>query len=88
MTRMQLQYKLLSKDKIKERAAAAVDQRNLTATVSITDIAAEVENDRRESVMKLSQAHNVSAKTVHPLFTRICHSQEVGRLSYQIALHM
>jgi hypothetical protein len=45
--------------------AAAVDQRNFTATVSIADIAAEVENDRRESVMKLAQAHDVSVKTVH-----------------------
>ncbi len=44
--------------------AAAADQRNFTATVSITDIAAEVENDRRESVMKLTQAHDVSVKTV------------------------
>jgi hypothetical protein len=45
--------------------AAAADQRNFTTTVSITDIAAEVENDRRESVMKLAQAHDVSVKTVH-----------------------
>ncbi len=45
--------------------AAAVDQRNFTATVSIADIAAEVENDRRESVMNLAQAHDVSVKTVH-----------------------
>ncbi len=43
----------------------AADPRNLTSTVSIADIAAELENDRRESVMKLTQAHNVSAKTVH-----------------------
>jgi restriction endonuclease len=28
-------------------------------------IAAKVENDRRETVMKLAQAHDVSAKTVH-----------------------
>jgi hypothetical protein len=42
-----------------------VDQRDLTATMSIADIAAEVENDHRESVMKLAQAHDVSAKTVH-----------------------
>jgi hypothetical protein len=45
--------------------AAAADQLNFTATVSITDIAAEVENDRRESVMKLAQAHDVSVKMVH-----------------------
>jgi hypothetical protein len=42
----------------------AADQRNFTATVSIADIAAEVENDRQESVMKLAQAHDVSVKTV------------------------
>jgi hypothetical protein len=33
--------------------------------VSIAEIAAEMENDRRESVMKLAQDHDVSAKTVH-----------------------
>jgi hypothetical protein len=44
---------------------AAADQRNFTTTVSIADIAAEVENDRCESVMKLAQAHDVSVKTVH-----------------------
>ncbi len=45
--------------------AVEVDQRNFTATVSIADIAAEVENDRRESVTKLAQAHDVSVKTVN-----------------------
>ncbi len=58
-------YKQLSKGEIWERAAAAADQRNPTATVSIADIAAEVENDRRESVMKPAQAHDVSVKMVH-----------------------
>ncbi len=43
----------------------AADQRNLTAAVSIADITAEVENDCQERVMKLAQAHGVSAKTVH-----------------------
>jgi hypothetical protein len=54
--------------------------------VSIADIAAKVENDRRESIMKLTQAHDVSAtvKWFMPLFTRICHSQEVGQLSDQL----
>jgi hypothetical protein len=33
--------------------------------VSIAGIAAEMENDRRESVMKLAQDHDMSAKTVH-----------------------
>jgi hypothetical protein len=32
---------------------------------SIADIAAEMENDYRERVMKLAQAHGVSTKTVH-----------------------
>ncbi len=45
--------------------AATTDQRNFTATVSITDIAAKVENEHRESVMKLAQAYNVLVKTVH-----------------------
>ncbi len=43
---------------------AAADERNLTATVSIADIA-EVGDDRRESVMKFAQGHNMSAQTVH-----------------------
>jgi hypothetical protein len=34
-------------------------------TVAIADITAEMENDRRESVMKLIQAYDVLAKTVH-----------------------
>jgi hypothetical protein len=41
-------YKQLSKGKIGERMAVAADQRNLSTTVSIADIAAKVENDRRE----------------------------------------
>ncbi len=45
--------------------AAAADQRNFTTTVSIADIASEVENDRHESVMKLAQAHDVLVKMVH-----------------------
>ncbi len=43
----------------------AKNQRNLTTTVSIDDIAAEVENDHRESIMELAQAYDVSAKSVH-----------------------
>jgi hypothetical protein len=64
----------LSKGKVGETAAAA-DQRNLTAKAFIADIAAEVENDWRESVMKLAQAHDVSNKQLkwfNPLFTSIC----------------
>jgi hypothetical protein len=36
--------------------------------------------------MKLAQAHDVSVKTVTPLFTRICRFQDVGQLSDQTAL--
>ena len=45
--------------------AAATDQKNFTATVSIANIGTKVENDHRESVMKLAQAHDVSVKMVH-----------------------
>jgi hypothetical protein len=66
MTRLRRErsFKRLSKGEIGERAAAAADQRNLNATVSIAEIAAEVENDRQESAMKLAQDHDVSDKTV------------------------
>jgi hypothetical protein len=43
----------------------AADQRDLTVKASIVDIPTEVENDWRKSVMKLAQAHDVSAKTVY-----------------------
>jgi hypothetical protein len=65
--RRERSYKRLSKGKIGERASAAADHKNLTVTVSIAGIADEVENDRRESVMKLAQAHDVSAKMVHAI---------------------
>jgi hypothetical protein len=41
------------------------DQRNLTVKASVANVASEVENDQQESVMKLSQAHDLLAKTVH-----------------------
>jgi hypothetical protein len=65
--RRERSYKRLSKGKIGEWASAAADQRNRTAMVIIAGIPAEVENDHRESVMKLAQAHDVSAKTVHAI---------------------
>ncbi len=37
---------------------------------SIADIAAEGENDRRENVRKLAQAHDVSARTVYDALLR------------------
>jgi hypothetical protein len=43
----------------------AADQRILNAKASITNIGTEVENDHWESVRKLAQAHDVSAKMVH-----------------------
>ncbi len=67
MTRLRRErsYKRFSKGEIGERAAAVADQRNLITKVSIARIAAEVENEHRESVMKLAQDHDVSAKMVH-----------------------
>jgi hypothetical protein len=44
---------------------AVVRETSMQRLPSIADIAAEVENDRQESVMKLTQAHEVSAKMVH-----------------------
>jgi hypothetical protein len=45
------------------------DQRNLNMTF-IADMAAELENDRRENVRKLSQAYDVSARTVYAALMR------------------
>ncbi len=45
---------------------AAADQRNLNTKAP----AAEVENDRRENVRKLTQAHDVSARTVYAALMR------------------
>jgi hypothetical protein len=51
-------------------AAAAADQRNLKTKASIDDMAAELENDRRENVRKLSQAHDMLARTVYAALMR------------------
>ncbi len=56
-------------------AAAAADQRNLTAKPIIANIAAKVENDWRESVRKLAQAQDVLVKTVHAALMRTYSSQ-------------
>jgi hypothetical protein len=48
----------------------AADLRNLITEASIADMAAEVENDRQENVRKLSQAHDVSARTVYAALMR------------------
>jgi hypothetical protein len=42
--------------------ATVADQRHLIAKASITDIAAEVENDWRESARKLSQTKTCQLK--------------------------
>jgi hypothetical protein len=48
MTRLRRErsYKQISKGEIGEKPVAAADQKNLTVTVSIAEIAAEMENDR------------------------------------------
>ncbi len=46
------------------------DQRNLNTKASIADMAAELENGRRENVRKLAQAVDVSAKTVYAALMR------------------
>jgi hypothetical protein len=51
--------------------AAAADQRNLITKAFNADMAAEVENDRQESVRKLSQARDVSARTVYAAHMRM-----------------
>jgi hypothetical protein len=55
----------VSKGEAGETAAAAKDHRKFTANASIADMAAEIENDRWESVRKLAQNHDVSARMVH-----------------------
>ncbi len=57
---------------MEETRAAAADQRNLITKASIADMATEVENDRRENVRKLTQAHDVSARK------GLCRSHENG----------
>jgi hypothetical protein len=49
---------------------AAADQRNRITKASIANMAAEVENDRRENVRKLAQAHDVTARTVYAALMR------------------
>jgi hypothetical protein len=60
-------------------------QRNLTAKASIIDIVAEVENDRRETVRKLAQAHDASARMVHLLLQGPAALKEVGQVDDQTA---
>jgi hypothetical protein len=55
----------------KEGETVVVVQWHLSTKASITDIAAEVENDQRESVSKHAQAHGCLLKRLMPLFTRI-----------------
>jgi hypothetical protein len=57
-------YKRLSKNERGETSGGRNNQRNLTAKDSIADIAAEVENARQWSVVKLAQAMMLT-KMVH-----------------------
>jgi hypothetical protein len=50
--------------------AAAADQRNLITKASTANMATEVENDQRENVRKLAQAHDVLARTVYAALMR------------------
>ncbi len=54
---------------MKEGKQAPVDQKHLGTKVSIANIAAEAENDQRESARKLAEAHGVSTKEIHATFT-------------------
>jgi hypothetical protein len=58
---------IINYQKVKEGklVAAAADQRNPDAEAFIAHIPSEVENDQRESVKKLAQTYDVSAKMVH-----------------------
>jgi hypothetical protein len=69
--RQECKCKSLSKGKVGETVVA--DQRNLTACIA--NIAAKVENDQKESVRKLIQAHDMLARTVHAALMRTCSSQ-------------
>ncbi len=55
---------------MEKTAAAVVDHRNRITKASIANMAAEEENDRRENVRKLAQAHDVTARTVYPALMR------------------
>ncbi len=52
------------------KETTAADQRNLSTKASIANMAAEVENDRRENVRKLAQAHDVSARMIYAALRR------------------
>ncbi len=47
-----------------------MDQRKFTSRALFADSAAEVENDRRESVRKLAHAHDMSARMVYAALMR------------------
>jgi hypothetical protein len=51
-------------------AAGAADQRNRITKASIADMGAKVENDGRENVRKLVQAHDVTARTIYAALMR------------------
>jgi hypothetical protein len=51
-------------------AAAAADQRKFTSRALFANGTAEVENDQRESVRKLTQAHDMTARTIYTALMR------------------
>jgi hypothetical protein len=59
-----------------ESEAVAMDKRHLSAKASITDIATKVENDKGESIRKLSQPMACQINRFMPLFTRAYSSQK------------
>jgi hypothetical protein len=65
-----MKIKPFIKGEVEETAAADADQRNFKTKASIADMAAELENDQQEKVTKLSQAHDVSARTVYTALIR------------------
>jgi hypothetical protein len=69
--RRECKCKGLSKGKGGETGGGSSRSEVPQAKVPITDIAAEVENDQRESAMKLAQAHGVSTKAIHTTLHRI-----------------
>jgi hypothetical protein len=69
---------------------AVADQRNFNTKAFIANLAAELENERRENVRKLAQALDVSARTVYAALMRTAKlSKKSGRwVKKQFSLKM
>ncbi len=63
-----------------------VDHRNRITKASIADMATEEENERRENVRKLAQAHDVTARTVYAALMRTAALKEVGQVGKQAVI--